>query len=188
MMAAEIAQQVQARMDAGDYPESYSARALLQEFDTLAVALRAWQGADDERWARLIDGLARQPALIADLTADAVLKGLDPRLATLEARAARILETLEEMARFHNVFSRSAPPRPQPNVTIRAWPSGWEFHRVRAPDSKVTLMIFARAGVGAVRRGSMRTVPANQSAGPVREGCEPLLLISISCIRPFCPV
>ena len=48
-----------------------------------------------------------------------------------------------------------------------------------APGSNVTLAPAARAGACAWNSGSMRTVPVNQSAGPLLEGCEPLLLISI---------
>ena len=36
-----------------------------------------------------------------------------------------------------------------------------------------------RLGSVALNRGSIRTVPVNQSAGPLAEGCEPILLISI---------
>ena len=36
-----------------------------------------------------------------------------------------------------------------------------------------------RAGAVAWKSGSIRTVPVNQSAGPLPEGCEPLRLISI---------
>ena len=43
------------------------------------------------------------------------------------------------------------------------------------------------AGACAWNSGSMRTVPVNQSAGPLRDGCDPILLISIfppvSCSR-----
>ncbi len=77
-----------------------------------------------------------------------------------------------------------APPhrctRPQPAVTIRVCPNGWVCHAVRAPDSNVTLAPSARAGSCASNRGSMRTVPVKYSAGPLAEGCEPLLLMSIS--------
>src|SRR5205807_6572071 len=38
----------------------------------------------------------------------------------------------------------------------------------------------ARAGAFASNNGSMRTVPVNQSAGPLLDGCEPILLISMS--------
>jgi hypothetical protein len=41
-----------------------------------------------------------------------------------------------------------------------------------------------RAGSFLLNGESMRTVPANQSAGPLLEGCEPLRLISIFLI-PF---
>src|SRR5437763_431682 len=78
--------------------------------------------------------------------------------------------------------SIGAPQRwtlPLPAVTIRVWPSGWVCHAVRAPGSKVTLAPTARAGSGASNRGSMRTVPVKYSAGPLLEGCEPLLLMSI---------
>ena len=48
-----------------------------------------------------------------------------------------------------------------------------------APGSNVTLAPAARAGACTWNSGSMRTVPVNQSAGPLLEGCEPLLLISM---------
>src|SRR5881397_3362872 len=69
--------------------------------------------------------------------------------------------------------------RPQPAVTISVWPSGCVCHAVRAPGSNVTLAPATRAGSAARKRGSMRTVPVNQSAGPLAEGCEPLLWMSI---------
>src|ERR1039457_3265591 len=74
--------------------------------------------------------------------------------------------------------------RPQPAVTIRVWPSGWVCHAVRAPGSNVTLAPTARAGALAWNRGSIRTAPVNQSAGPLLEGCDPLLLMSIA-LTPF---
>ena len=40
-----------------------------------------------------------------------------------------------------------------------------------------------RAGSGGRNSGSIRTVPVNQSAGPLPEGCEPLRLISIDFLR-----
>src|ERR1700741_39135 len=80
-------------------------------------------------------------------------------------------------------ISSMGPPsrctHPQPAMTIRVWPSGWVCHAVRAPGSNVTLAPAERAGVFAWNKGSMRTVPVNQSAGPLLEGCEPFLLISI---------
>jgi hypothetical protein len=55
-------------------------------------------------------------------------------------------------------------------------------HAVRAPGSKVTAAPAARAGDGAVTNGSMRTVPVNQSAGPLFEGCEPARVTFMICI------
>jgi hypothetical protein len=52
-------------------------------------------------------------------------------------------------------------------------------HAVRAPGSNVTLAPAARAGAFTWNKGSMRTVPVNQSAGPLLDGCEPTLFISI---------
>src|SRR5947209_8828030 len=75
--------------------------------------------------------------------------------------------------------------RPQPYVTIRVWPSGWLCQAVRAPGSNVTLAPTARAGSGASNRGSMRTAPVKYSADPLPEGCEPLLLMSISLLFPL---
>src|SRR5436305_13997504 len=87
-------------------------------------------------------------------------------------------------------ISSMGPPqrwtRPQPAVTIRVWPSGWVCHAVRAPGSNVTLELLARAGSGVWNRGSMRTVPVKYSAGPLPEGCEPLLLMSMFSIPPLC--
>src|SRR5258706_6545029 len=80
-------------------------------------------------------------------------------------------------------ISSFVPPslctHPHPDVTIRVWPSGCLCHAVRAPGSNVTLAPRTRAGSGASNSGSMRTVPVNQSAGPLLELCEPDLFISI---------
>src|SRR5213595_2208556 len=85
-------------------------------------------------------------------------------------------------------ISSIGPPqrcaRPEPAVTIRVWPSGCVCQAVRAPGSNVTLAPRTRAGSGASNSGSIRTLPVNQSAGPLLEGCEPLLLISIFSIHP----
>jgi len=53
-------------------------------------------------------------------------------------------------------------------------PNGCVCHAVRAPGSKVTLAPATRAGASAWKRGSMRTVPVNQSAGPLPEGLLPM--------------
>src|SRR5439155_12240362 len=73
---------------------------------------------------------------------------------------------------------------PSPEVTINVCPSGCVCQAVRAPGSNVTLAPRTRAGSGASNSGSIRTLPVNQSAGPLLEGCEPLLLISIFSIPP----
>src|ERR1700734_2138431 len=71
--------------------------------------------------------------------------------------------------------------RPRPAVTIRVWPSGCVCHAVRAPGSKVTWAPTTRAGSGAEKSGSTRTVPVKYSAGPLPGGLEPGRLISIDC-------
>jgi hypothetical protein len=62
-------------------------------------------------------------------------------------------------------ISSIGPPhrcaQPQPEVTIRVWPSGWVCQAVRAPGSKVTSAPRPRAGVGASNKGSTRTLPVN---------------------------
>ena len=81
------------------------------------------------------------------------------------------------------IWSIGPPQRcakPQPAVTIRIWPSGWVCQAVRAPGSNATLAPRVCAGSGGSNRGSMRTVPVKYSAGPLEEGSEPILLISIS--------
>src|SRR2546425_350601 len=80
-------------------------------------------------------------------------------------------------------MSSMGPPQrcaqPQPAITIKVCPNGCVCHAVRALGSNVTLAPAARAGAFTWNKGSMCTVPVNQSAGPLLEGCEPLLLISI---------
>src|SRR5438132_8986790 len=86
-------------------------------------------------------------------------------------------------------ISSIGPPQrcahPSPAVTINVWPNGCACQAVRAPGSNVTLAPATRAGSDAWNNGSIRTVPVNQSAGPLFDGCEPLLLISIM-IPSFC--
>src|SRR5215467_1333151 len=69
-------------------------------------------------------------------------------------------------------------------MTIKVWPSGCVCQAVRAPGSNVTLTLLTRAGSGAWNSGSWRTTPVKYSAGALRDGCEPLRLISIA---PFLP-
>src|SRR5438094_7629376 len=69
--------------------------------------------------------------------------------------------------------------KPLPAVTINVWPNGWVCHAVRAPGSNVTLAPRTRAGFGASNNGSIRTVPVKYSAGPLFDGCDPDLLISM---------
>src|SRR6266436_7202727 len=80
-------------------------------------------------------------------------------------------------------ISSTGPPsrcaHPRPDMTINVWPSGCVCQAVRAPGSNVTLAPRTRAGSGGSNSGSMRTVPVNQSAGPLVELCEPDLFISI---------
>jgi len=92
-MAQEIAQAVQERLECGG--ELPGVRALFQKFDVLSLALETWHQAEDERWQRLVEELSAHPQLIARQTTEAVLRGLDPRLATLEERTRLILELLE---------------------------------------------------------------------------------------------
>src|SRR6266568_6398964 len=56
---------------------------------------------------------------------------------------------------------------------------------VRAPGSNVTLAPRTQAGSGASNNGSIRTVPVKYSAGPVFDGCDPRLLISMCERRVF---
>src|ERR1700677_1890899 len=80
-------------------------------------------------------------------------------------------------------ISSMGPPQccalPQPAVTINVCPSGCVCHAVRAPGSNVTVAAAARRDSLGWNKGSMRTVPVNQSAGPLADGCEPFLLISM---------
>ena len=66
---------------------------------------------------------------------------------------------------------------------MSVWPSGCVCHAVRAPGSNVTITPLTRAGSLPLNGESMRTVPVNQSTGPLADGCEPILLISIYSLR-----
>jgi hypothetical protein len=52
-------------------------------------------------------------------------------------------------------------------------------HAVLAPGSNVTLAAAPRLASLASNKGSIRTAPVNQSSGPLPEGFEPTLVISI---------
>src|SRR5947209_8439726 len=59
-------------------------------------------------------------------------------------------------------------------------PSGCVCQLLRAQGSNVTYAPLVRAGCGALKSGSIRTVPVKYSAGPRAEGSDPLRLSSIS--------
>src|SRR4051794_27045772 len=91
-------------------------------------------------------------------------------------------------------ISSMPPPshctQPTPAVTIKVWPRGCVCQAVLAPGSKVTAAPPTRAGAGAVKSGSMRTVPVNQSAGPLPDGFDPacvisILVMSLSAVKPI---
>src|SRR5919198_6466310 len=84
--------------------------------------------------------------------------------------------------RISSIGPPSRCTRPQPAVTISVWPSGCVCHAVRAPGSNVTLAPAPRAGGDAWNSGSIRTVPVNQSSGPLPDGCEPTRLISMKSL------
>jgi hypothetical protein len=52
-------------------------------------------------------------------------------------------------------------------------------HAVLAPGSKVTVAAAARLASFGSNSGSILTDPVNQSSGPLTEGFEPVLVISI---------
>jgi hypothetical protein len=56
----------------------------------------------------------------------------------------------------------------------------------RAPGSKVTAAPPTRAGAGAAKSGSMRTVPVNQSTGPLPDAFDPARVISIVVLPSVC--
>ena len=71
-------------------------------------------------------------------------------------------------------------------MTISVWPSGCVCQAVRAPGSKVTCAPTARAGSGAEKSGSTRTVPVNQSADPLADGRVPFRVISMLPTSVLC--
>lgn len=52
-------------------------------------------------------------------------------------------------------------------------------HAVLAPGSKATLAAAPRLASLASNNGSIRTTPVDQSSGPLAEGFEPTLVISV---------
>src|SRR3954462_5163784 len=76
-------------------------------------------------------------------------------------------------ARISTIASPSHCVQPHPNVTMSVWPTGCVCQFDRAPGSNVILAQAWRAGSGAAFSGSMRTVPVNQSEGPLEDGCDP---------------
>src|SRR5947208_13681103 len=82
-------------------------------------------------------------------------------------------------ARISTISSPSHCVQPQPKVTMSVCPRGCVCQFDRDPGSNVTLAHECRAGAGGALRGSMRTVPVNQEAGPFDDGCEPARLSSM---------
>src|SRR2546423_3813435 len=84
-------------------------------------------------------------------------------------------------------ISTFGPPslctHPQPDVTIKVWPSGCVCQLLRAPGSKVTYAPLEREGAGALNSWSIRTVPVKYSAGPRADGWDPFFL-SFMCTIP----
>jgi len=80
-------------------------------------------------------------------------------------------------------ISSTGPPsrcaRPKPALTTSVCPSGCVCQAVRAPGSKVTAAPATRAGAGAVKSGSMRTVPRwNQAVS------RPLIHLTLHALLP----
>src|SRR3954465_12605041 len=60
--------------------------------------------------------------------------------------------------------------QPQPAVTISPWPSGCVCQALRGPGPEVTSEADTRDGSSAGNNGPIRTLPVNQSPGPLLEG------------------
>ena len=67
----------------------------------------------------------------------------------------------------------------RPALALRPAAARCHDQGLRAPGSNVTLAPATRAGSDALNKGSIRTVPVNQSGGPLPEGCEPMRLMSM---------
>src|ERR671921_698489 len=72
--------------------------------------------------------------------------------------------------RISSIGPPSRCAHPQPEVTIKVCPSGCVCQAVLAPGSKVTLDAAPRLASFATNSGSIRTVPVNQSSGPLADG------------------
>src|SRR3712207_2832823 len=63
--------------------------------------------------------------------------------------------------------------KPEPDVTMRVWPTGCVCQAERAPGSNVTCPPDTRDGSIAGNRGSTRTVPVKNCGDPLADGCDP---------------
>src|SRR5438270_13936620 len=77
--------------------------------------------------------------------------------------------------RISSIGPPSRCARPHPAVTIKVWPNGCVCQFVRAPGSKVTIAPLILPGSSALKGVSTRTAPVNHSAGPLFDGCDPIL-------------
>ena len=98
-------------------------------------------------------------------------------------RAMPVLFARREPDQSPARISTFGPPslctHPQPDVTMRVWPSGCVCQAVRAPGSNVTNAPPIREGAVPWKRESIRTDPVKYSACPWLDGCEPLRLRSM---------
>src|SRR4051812_42576588 len=104
-------------------------------------------------------------------------------MATVEEAPCQCFSPAANHTTSPGLISSTGPPsfcaQPTPAVTTRVCPMGCVCQAVRAPGSNVTSAAAVRAGAIGWKSGSMRTVPVNHSAGPLFDGCVPILLISI---------
>ena len=92
------------------------------------------------------------------------------------------LEAGECLDRLESLLQGPNPPAADEFLRMARVLRGSALMAGQPPIAKAAagLEAFARVESFGWNRGSIRTLPINHSAGPLPDGCEPLLLISIS--------
>lgn len=86
----QITEALQTRMEAGDDLPAVS--ALIHKFDLIHLAMEAWEGAEDERYQKLLTELKAHPKLVATEVVDA----LGPRLTGIEQTTGEVLRIVQQ--------------------------------------------------------------------------------------------
>ena len=102
------------------------------------------------------------------------------RYRTIPDEVRKYAENMEfEAARFYRKAAETTRDASVRQLLVELAEAEVEHESMAQKLEQKLLTPSARAGSFAWNNGSMRTVPVKYSAGPLLEGCEPLLLMSI---------